>query len=190
MHSWVNRGKPLWNKNKGPMAWPLQRFPETPGEQGKQSLKTIWMSLNHLRSPPLLTGAKQPMASTPVHNRILIADDDALVRGSLAAVLESEGYIVFEAGNGIDAVRRAMEHIPDLVLLDLDMPDWDGWTTFSQLAQSFPLLPVILITAHSNQYGEALRLGADAFMEKPFNIPVLLRTVKGLSGGDNDHPIK
>jgi DNA-binding response OmpR family regulator len=114
----------------------------------------------------------------------LIADDDALVRGSLAAVLETEGYKVFEAGNGLEALRRAIEHVPDLVLLDLDMPYWDGKTTLSQLARAFPLLPVILITAHPNQHGEALRLGANAFMEKPFNIPVLLRTVKGLSSGD------
>jgi CheY-like chemotaxis protein len=116
----------------------------------------------------------------------LIADDDALVRGSLAAVLESEGYVVFEAGNGIEALRRANEHIPDLVLLDLDMPHWDGRTTLTQLARTFPLLPVILITAHANQHGAALRLGANAFMEKPFNIPALLRTVKGLSRGEND----
>jgi len=71
---------------------------------------------------PLPATAPQPNASKEVHNRILIADDDALVRGSLAAVLESEGFAVDEAQNGIEAVTRAVAHTPDLVLLDLNMP--------------------------------------------------------------------
>ena len=93
------------------------------------------------------------------------------MRGSLAAVLESEGYVVDEARNGIEAVTRAIEHLPDLVLLDLNMPHWDGWTAFSQLDRVTPLLPVIVITARPNQYEKAVRLGVDAFMEKPLNIP-------------------
>ena len=73
-----------------------------------------------------------------MHNRILVADDDLVVRGSLAAVLESEGYIVDEARNGIEAVTRSIQHVPDPVLLDLNMPHWDGWTAFSQLDRVRP----------------------------------------------------
>jgi DNA-binding response OmpR family regulator len=124
--------------------------------------------------------APQPKTSAAVHNRILIADDDSLVRGSLAAVLESEGYVVDEARNGIDAVRRAVERLPDLVLLDLNMPHRDGWTAFRQLDRVRPLLPVIVITARPNQYEEAVRLGVDAFMEKPLNLPMLLQAIKRL----------
>lgn len=112
--------------------------------------------------------------------RVLVADDDAKVRAALASVLESEGYIVDEAHNGIDAVTRTIEHSPDLVLLDLNMPHWDGWKAFGRLDQVRPLLPVIVITARPNQYAEAVRLGIDAFMEKPLNIPVLLRAIKRL----------
>lgn len=112
--------------------------------------------------------------------RILVADDDAMVRAALADVLESEGYVVDEAHNGIEAVTRAIEHSPDLVLLDLNMPHWDGWKTFNRLDRVKPLLPVIVITARPNQYEEAVRLGIDAFMEKPLNIPVLLRAIKRL----------
>ncbi len=111
---------------------------------------------------------------------ILVADDDATVRGALADVLESEAYVVDEAHNGIEAVTRAIEHAPDLVLLDLNMPHWDGWTAFTQLDRVAPLLPVIVITARPNQYEKAVRLGVDAFMEKPLNIPVLLRAIKYL----------
>ena len=122
--------------------------------------------------------------SPPLHNHVLIADDDDVVRGSLAAVLQSEGYEVDEASDGIEAVSRALKHKPDLVLLDLNMPHADGWAAFSQLDQVTPLLPVIIITARPNQYPEAVRVGVDAFMEKPLNIPVLVKAVKRLTNED------
>ena len=137
-----------------------------------------------LTSASVALTAEQPKASNGVHSRILVADDDSLVRGSLAAVLESEGYVVDEARNGVEAVSRAIEYSPDLVLLDLNMPHWDGWTAFSQLDRVTPLLPVIVITARPNQYEKAVRLGVDAFMEKPLNIPVLVRAIKRLTSED------
>jgi len=112
--------------------------------------------------------------------RILVADDDSSVRSGLAAVLELEGYVVDEAHNGIQAVTRAIEHAPDLVLLDLNMPHWDGWAAFSQLDRVTPLLPIIVITARPNQYEKALRLGVDAFMEKPLDFPTLLEAIASL----------
>jgi CheY-like chemotaxis protein len=134
--------------------------------------------------------AEQPKAANAVHNRILIVDDDSLVRGSLAAVLESEGYVVDEAHNGIEAVTRAIEYSPDLVLLDLNMPHWDGWTAFNKLDRVRPLVPVIVITARPNQYQEAVRLGVDAFMEKPLNIPVLVRAIKRLISEDENRHVR
>jgi CheY-like chemotaxis protein len=112
--------------------------------------------------------------------RILVADDDAMVRAALAGVLESEGYLVDQAPNGIEAVTRAIERSPDLVLLDLNMPHWDGWKAFARLEQVKPLLPVIVITAQPDRYEQAVALGVDAFMEKPLNIPVLLGAIKHL----------
>jgi CheY-like chemotaxis protein len=113
--------------------------------------------------------------------RVLIVDDDALVRSSLAAVLECEGYEVFGAADGSGAVKAATEHHPDLVLLDLSMPNMDGWTAFNKLEQTRPLTPVIVITARPHQYKHAVRLGVDAFMEKPLNFPVLLRAIRKLT---------
>jgi CheY-like chemotaxis protein len=137
-----------------------------------------------------LPGASLPLAAEPSqaatapHNRILIADDDSLVRGSLAAVLEFEGYMVVEAPDGVKAVSRAIEQMPDLVLLDLNMPHWDGWTAFSQLDRVAPLVPVIVITARPNQYAKAAGLGVDAFMEKPLDIPILVAAIKRLTSED------
>jgi len=132
----------------------------------------------------------QPNALKVVHNRILVADDDALVRGSLAAVLEYENFAVDEAQNGIEAVTRVIAHTPDLVLLDLNMPHWDGWTAFSKLDRVSPLLPVIVITARPNQYPRAVELGVDAFMEKPLNIPILVRAIKRLISEDENRHVR
>lgn len=139
--------------------------------------------MNLLLEAPRLDSRCHTLEATPktvAAKRILIADDDAVVRASLAEVLESEGYVVDEAQNGIEAVTRAIEHAPDLVLLDLNMPHWDGWSAFSQLDRVTPLLPVIVITARPNQYQKAVALGVDAFMEKPLDFPVLLEAIARL----------
>jgi CheY-like chemotaxis protein len=131
-------------------------------------------------APSSLTAVqlKKPPAT---RTRILIADDDALVRGSLAAVLELEGFTVDEAENGIEAVAHAVHNFPDLILLDLNMPKMDGWIAFSKIDHVRPLVPVIVITARPNQYKEAVRLGVDAFMEKPLDFPVLVRAIRKLA---------
>ncbi len=130
---------------------------------------------------PLPSSAHQQTAPPAYSNLVLIADDDPMVRGSLAAVLESEGYLVEEAGDGKQAVTRAIEHLPDLVLLDLSMPQGDGWTALSQLERVTPWIPIIVITACPSQYDKAARSGVDAFMEKPLSIPVLVRAIKRLT---------
>src|SRR6185295_6367214 len=93
------------------------------GSPAERAAAREWSSLfQHeatFPSAPSPATAPEPNASNAVHNRILIADDDALVRGSLAAVLECEGFAVDEAQNGIETVSRAIEYAPDLILLDL-----------------------------------------------------------------------
>lgn len=133
--------------------------------------------------PNLARRAPSSLASSPSdvaanRKRVLIADDDTAVRAALAAVLESEGYDVDVAADGRQAVLHATAQPPDLVLLDLNMPNVDGWTAFTKLDHVCPLLPVIIITARPHQYKEAVRLGVDAFMEKPLDFPVLLRAIR------------
>ena len=113
-------------------------------------------------------------------NRILVADDDASVREMLARVLEGEGYQVWTAANGAEALEVAAAARVDLVLLDLKMPVKNGWDTFERLTAENPLLAVIIITACSNQLFISLGAGAGALLEKPLDFPKLLQTVRAL----------
>ena len=112
--------------------------------------------------------------------RILLVDDDSTVRDSLNDVLVSRGYSVIPAENGQQALELANESSVDLVLLDLNMPVKNGWDTYEQLTREHPLIPVIIATARPNQLFTALGAGAGALLEKPIDIPTLLRTMEKL----------
>ena len=111
--------------------------------------------------------------------KILLADDDASIRETLGQVLESENYAVTLARSGRDAAAKFFADLPDLELLDLTMPDRDGWDVFGLLHQTHPCVPVIVITAKSQQYKRAAECGVDAMMEKPLDIPILLEAIRG-----------
>jgi len=112
--------------------------------------------------------------------RILLVDDEPGVRRMLLRVLEEEGYAVVPAANGVEALELAASRAPDLALLDLNLPLQNGWDTFERLTTEHPLLPVIIITARPNQLFPALAAGAGALMEKPLDLPKLLRTISDL----------
>jgi DNA-binding response OmpR family regulator len=112
--------------------------------------------------------------------RILLADDDSGVRQMVGRVLESEHYDVVTAGTGREAAAKFLTNLPDLVLLDLNMPDQDGWEAFDLMADRRPYVPVIVITARPHQYERAVDYGIDALMEKPLNLPLLLNTIADL----------
>ena len=112
--------------------------------------------------------------------RILLADDDPGVRESLAAALRSEGYAVLPAKDGQEALDMVSVSEVDLVLLDLNMPVKNGWDTFERLSTENPLTPIIIITARSNQLFTALAAGVGALLEKPLDIPTLLKTMSAL----------
>ena len=112
--------------------------------------------------------------------RILLVDDDPTVRDSLNDVLVSEGFVVGQADNGQRALDLAGSSRFDLVLLDLNMPVKNGWDTFEQLTREHPLVPVIIVTARPNQLFMAVSAGAGALLEKPMDIPTLLRTIRKL----------
>ncbi len=116
----------------------------------------------------------------PVRKSILLSDDDRSVRELLGRVLESEHYEVVYAKTGREAVARFHAGPPDLVLLDLNMPEQDGWEVFGQICAKDPLVPVIVITARPEQHRQAIELGIDALMEKPLDLPLLLDTIRTL----------
>jgi CheY-like chemotaxis protein len=112
--------------------------------------------------------------------KILISDDDAGVRESLAFLFESEQYEVAQAGSGREAVAKFINERPDLVLLDLAMPGKDGWEVFQTMSWFNPFLPVIVITARPHQYERAVDAGIDALMEKPLDLELLLQAIEHL----------
>jgi len=112
--------------------------------------------------------------------KILLVDDDASVRATLGRVLEAEEYDVLPAESAQKALAQFLRRTPDLVLLDLDMPDGDGWQVFELMEQSHPLVPIIVLTGLPNQMRRATDYGIDALMEKPLDFPMLLTTIREL----------
>jgi DNA-binding response OmpR family regulator len=116
----------------------------------------------------------------PVMKTILLADDDPAIRQTLGQVLVLEQYNVVFAATGRETAAQFISCPPDLVLLDLNMPDRDGWDAFQLMSSTHPSVPVIIITARPHQHERAMRLGVASLMEKPLDIPVLLKTVRDL----------
>ncbi len=110
--------------------------------------------------------------------RIRLADDDESVRKMVGRVLESDDYEVLFARTGREVMSQALTGSPDLVLLDIGMPDKDGWEALSLLVRTHPEMPVIVITARPNQHERAMREGVEAFMEKPLDPPTLLTVIR------------
>ena len=109
-----------------------------------------------------------------------MVDDDANIRQSLAEVLRLENFEVRLASDGREAVRRFLEGPPDLILLDLNMPDINGWQAFQIMSEMYPCVPVIVITARPGQARRAAELGIDMLIEKPLDIPELLDAIRRL----------
>jgi DNA-binding response OmpR family regulator len=112
--------------------------------------------------------------------KILLADDDPEILVSLSAVLNSEGYEVITAANGREACQKFKEEQVDVAILDLKMPVRDGWDAFERLTAINSLVQVIIITARPDQYPTAVAAGVAAFMEKPLDLRLLLRTIEEL----------
>jgi DNA-binding response OmpR family regulator len=112
--------------------------------------------------------------------QILVVDHDPSVRTMLKRVLAGEGYRVRSAANGAAALQVADAAPPDLVLLDLKLPEENGWDVFGRLTRKWPLLPVVVITSRSNQLFTALAAGVGALVEKPLHIPKTVQTVSRL----------
>jgi CheY-like chemotaxis protein len=113
-----------------------------------------------------------------MNGNMLLADDDTEVLAALSAVFASEDYDVVIAKNGREAIERMRERRFDIALLDLNMPVKGGWDAFDRLKSIHPLLQIIVITAHPDQYPRAAAAGVAALMEKPLDLPRLLRTIE------------
>lgn len=113
---------------------------------------------------------------------VLVVDDDPAMRRTLSINLRARDYEVETAGDGRSALQVVDERMPDVVLLDLGLPDLDGVAVLRQL-RSFTQVPVIVVSARteSDDKVEALDLGADDFITKPFSLEELLARVRATS---------
>jgi DNA-binding NtrC family response regulator len=121
--------------------------------------------------------------------RILVVDDETEIRGLLKEILADEGYEVDVAADAAEARASRAQHDPDLVLLDIWMPDTDGITLLREWVQpNGTSCPVVMMSGHGTVETavEATRLGAFDFVEKPLSLAKLLRTVeRALDSGRN-----
>lgn len=112
---------------------------------------------------------------------ILVVDDEAKLRKMLRVYLEQEGYGVIEAANGRDALFIARSEKPDLIILDLMMPEASGYDFMRDYSKEGNA-PVIMLTAKIEDQEKVvgLELGADDYVTKPFNVPELIARVRAV----------
>jgi two-component system KDP operon response regulator KdpE len=110
---------------------------------------------------------------------ILVVEDESAICNFISAVLTSNNYNVVQTGKGLEAVSMAASHCPDLVLLDLGLPDIDGMDVLKNIRQ-WSKLPVIVVSArgHEREKVEALDAGADDYVTKPFGTMELLARIR------------
>ena len=120
--------------------------------------------------------------------RVVLADDHAILRDSLRAFfdLQPDIEVVGEATSGLDAVQETMRLIPDLLLLDLAMPDLDGLEVARRLKQQLPQCKVVILSQYSDPENvlASLRSGADGYVLKKAGGNELLRAIRVVADGD------
>jgi DNA-binding response OmpR family regulator len=112
---------------------------------------------------------------------LLLVDDDATLRETLALNLRGAGYAVLTAADGVAALEQAQAQKPDLVILDLMLPELDGLTVCRSLRQSSDV-PVLMLTARTGELDKIVGLesGADDYLTKPFSVGELLARIRAL----------
>ena len=119
------------------------------------------------------TAVEKPLKTSPDRPLILVAEDSADSREMMQLLLETRGYQVIAAHDGVHAIEVALGSRPDLVLLDLDLPKLDGMsvTRALRLHSDFKDVPIIILSGHdpSRFRREALKAGCDDYLLKPIN---------------------
>lgn len=114
--------------------------------------------------------------------RILIVDDEPNIVMTLDYALQKNGYEVFIARDGFEALEIADKKVPDLVLMDIMMPDMDGYETFEKLKQNKKLdtTKLIFLSAKNKQsdIDKGLEMGADDYLTKPFSMKKIIKTIE------------
>lgn len=120
--------------------------------------------------------------------RVLIADDHALLREGLRKILELEGDIkvIGESGDGLDVVEKAEELRPDVILMDINMPNGGGLAATRTIHERFPEIDVIVLTIHDDDEYiiELVNAGAKGYMLKDVDPPRLVEAIRRVKGGE------
>ena len=118
---------------------------------------------------------------------IVLADDDRFMREALAAALEANGFRVFEAASGKEALELASAETPDAVVSDVYMPDGNGFEVAQAVSRSAHRVPVILVSGHAEPAvrAAAIAAGASAYLPKPIGVADLMSALReALDGHD------
>lgn len=113
--------------------------------------------------------------------KILVVDDEKLIRDVIREYLINENYEVIEAKDGIEAIKLVEENNIDLIILDIMMPNMDGYTAYKEIRKN-KAIPTIILSARSEEYDKLLGfdLGIDDFLAKPFSPKELIARVKAI----------
>lgn len=131
----------------------------------------------HVHSVPQSTTSPADVTG----QRILVVDDDAIVRGTISMFLEVEGYAVQTAADGAEALEQIERERPAVVLLDMRMPVMDGWDFVRELHARNLDLPVVVMTAARDARRWAEEVGASAYVPKPVSLPALIARIDQLA---------
>ena len=114
-----------------------------------------------------------------IRDRIMIVEDEKSITGFIKAILNSNGYDAMVAQSGGEALTMISSHCPDLVILDLGLPDMDGAEIITKV-RSWTQLPIIVVSARGNEQDKvsALEIGADDYITKPFGAAELLARIR------------
>lgn len=113
--------------------------------------------------------------------KIMIIEDDPVIRDELALLLSNEGYQTVAVTQFANVAMQVFDCSPDLILLDLNLPERDGLSLCADIRRASPI-PIIVVTSRDSAVDElgALSLGGDDYITKPYNIPVLLARIKAV----------
>ena len=113
--------------------------------------------------------------------KIMIVDDDKNICELLRLYFEKEGFQTLIANNGVEAIETAKSEKPDLMLLDIMMPELDGWQVLREI-RKFSEMPIIMLSAKSETFDKVLglELGADDYIVKPFDSKEVVARVKAV----------
>jgi len=151
------------------------------GDDSAAARATAETAANTHAAPAAPVAPAAPAVSAS-KRKVLIADDDRMTRLILRMLLEKEGHTVFEADNGATGMETARRERPDLMMVDLQMPDMDGFQFLEMIRgdENLMSLPVIVLTSDTSSEVEAkvLEMGADDYVSKPFEPEVLLSRLR------------